>query len=728
MNNHTFLKSLRYNFSMPLNDSYFKYLPELYIVLDPSLCVLDITDTYLLLIQLNRNEVLGKSIFDIFSQRKNIENSLNFVLQNKQTHQMEPIKSGDRYLKATHSPILNPSHELQAIFHKAENLIDESGPKFPQDLLIEANSADILNSISDGFFSLDAQLNFTNANSVTLSYFNLPLEKVVGKNLDDFSPNETDRLKFRERYLRVLKYGEPIDFIEKYGEIVLQTKAYRTTNGQIAIFFKDITEARKHENRLKVITDQLPSFVAYIDREGRYQFVNHSYEKWFNRSASEIIGKRSEDFAPVEAVRMTQKHESLVLSGVPGKYENILVRENGERLDLVVEFSPHKDEFTHEILGAVIVGHNVTSLKKAYREVEHSRQQLSDVLNDAPVAIALLEGPEHIFTFVNEEYYKLLGRRELLKKPMSEVTLDVQKSKEILDNVYSSGIAHIEHEFDVVLKNGSVVYINYIIKPYEGNSNKGIMIVAFNVTETVLSKRKVEEAVKIRDEFLSIASHELKTPLTSMQLQADVSQRIIQDENLPREIAERLLLTNQKTKKGIVRLARLVDDMLDISTITHGKLILRFEDFFMNQLVEEVLERMSPQFEQLNIPYSLTIKKAVHGSWDRFRIDQVITNLLSNAMKYGNKTPIAITLNQDREYALLSISDQGPGIALNNQRRIFERFERVMDISSARGLGLGLYICKEIVVRHGGQIEIESKLGQGATFIVKLPLAPLKTT
>jgi signal transduction histidine kinase len=234
--------------------------------------------------------------------------------------------------------------------------------------------------------------------------------------------------------------------------------------------------------------------------------------------------------------------------------------------------------------------------------------------------------------------------------------------------------------------------------------------------------QKLQESVRVRDEFLSIASHELKTPLTSLMLQNDILQR-----QLASGLADRqpeLLRTNvDKQRRQFHRLGRLIDDMLDLSRINLGKLSLEKERFDLRELITEVVERHRPQFEAAGGELTLAIEGEAVGTWDRLRLEQLLTNLFTNAIRYGRGRPVNVALRVDGARARLEVRDQGIGIAQKDHERIFQRFERAVSASDVSGLGLGLYIAREIAVRHGGTLRVESAPEQGACFIAELPLA-----
>jgi signal transduction histidine kinase len=223
-------------------------------------------------------------------------------------------------------------------------------------------------------------------------------------------------------------------------------------------------------------------------------------------------------------------------------------------------------------------------------------------------------------------------------------------------------------------------------------------------------------AVKMRDEFMLIAGHELRTPLAAMMLHHQVLAALPLDTPIAK-VHER----GAKLIKQGERLSRLVDELLDVSRISAGRLTLDRRNLDLEDLVRDVCGRMTESAERAGSSLNLDLQ-SVSGSWDRERIDQVITNLLTNAIKYGKGSPIEVRLSRQGEQAVLAVSDRGIGISVEDQARVFQRFERAVSPRKFGGLGLGLWIVKQLVTAHGGTIAVESELGVGSTFTVTLPL------
>jgi signal transduction histidine kinase len=235
--------------------------------------------------------------------------------------------------------------------------------------------------------------------------------------------------------------------------------------------------------------------------------------------------------------------------------------------------------------------------------------------------------------------------------------------------------------------------------------------------------REAKEAVNVRDEFLSVASHELRTPLTSLELQVSNLQRVVNqaDPNLEQAQAKIKIVDRQ-----VARLNGLIERLLDVSRIAAGRLALDLEETDLRAVLDEVLARMQEQIHGSQSEVRVVGPERCVGSWDAFRLDQVMTNIISNAVKYGRGTPIRIELSERPEGVVFSVKDGGIGIPAEAQARIFERFERAVNQRNFGGLGLGLWISKQIISAMGGTVRVSSQPEQGAEFVVSLPWRPVE--
>lgn len=233
---------------------------------------------------------------------------------------------------------------------------------------------------------------------------------------------------------------------------------------------------------------------------------------------------------------------------------------------------------------------------------------------------------------------------------------------------------------------------------------------------------ELEQAVRMRDDFMSIVAHEVRTPLNGLILETQLRKMHLARENAAAFTLDKMHAMVDRDERQIKSLIRLIEDMLDVSRIRTGKLSIRPSRFDLSALVRGLLQNFAPQIDAAESSVSLDADEPIEGNWDEFRIEQVISNLLTNALRYGAKSPIAVKVYSENGQARVEVQDQGIGIGEENQKRIFQQFERVTAKHAVAGLGLGLFISEQIVTAHGGTITVESRIGEGALFRVCLPL------
>lgn len=237
------------------------------------------------------------------------------------------------------------------------------------------------------------------------------------------------------------------------------------------------------------------------------------------------------------------------------------------------------------------------------------------------------------------------------------------------------------------------------------------MLPFLDVTRLKEVEARLQEAVQARDDFLSIASHELKTPLTALKLLLGSLRR-----SLPRpsEALERA----EKADRSAARLELLIDQLLDVSRLSAGKFRLDREPGDLAAIVREAVVQFQ---ESAAADIRLDLDGPLPGSWDRLRMEQVMTNLLGNAVKYGRGLPVEVSARLERGVARLVVRDQGIGIEPEKQGRLDQRLERAVSARRFGGFGLGLWIVRQVVEAHGGSIALQSEVDRGTTVTIELP-------
>ena len=264
----------------------------------------------------------------------------------------------------------------------------------------------------------------------------------------------------------------------------------------------------------------------------------------------------------------------------------------------------------------------------------------------------------------------------------------------------------------------------------------GVMLLGAVVTERSRVQEALREAVAVRDEFLSIAGHELRTPLSALGLELGSLHRRLQENGAASTSARAapdadsdstspasaLAHRAQRAIRQVERLNQLINRLLEVSQLRLGHLPLERTEVDLRAPVQDVLERFTEQAEQADCRLELRAEGPVTGYWDPIRLEQVTTNLIANAIKYGPGKPIEVSVERQGSNAVLTVRDHGIGVPEGQVDRIFDRFARAAPTRHFGGLGLGLYIARQIVQAHGGTIQVGRQSGAGSSFVVQLPL------
>jgi signal transduction histidine kinase len=246
------------------------------------------------------------------------------------------------------------------------------------------------------------------------------------------------------------------------------------------------------------------------------------------------------------------------------------------------------------------------------------------------------------------------------------------------------------------------------------------------VQELQATQSELQNAVRMRDDFMSMVAHELRTPLNTLFLEAQLRKMQLDRGNTAFFDTAYLQKMVARDKLQVQNMVRLIDDMLDVTRLRNNRLSIRPSEVNLPMLLERVVGNLANQAASSGCSITLHAEQTVIGFWDEFRIEQVVINLLTNALRYGEGKPVDVRMTPLPEGVRIDVRDGGRGISEVDQKRIFGQFERAVarEGDKTGGLGLGLYITHQLVQAHGGSIEVESQPGEGSVFTVRLPLQP----
>ncbi|HEV2580110.1 MAG TPA: PAS domain S-box protein [Ktedonobacteraceae bacterium] len=471
----------------------------------------------------------------------------------------------------------------------------------------------------------------------------------------------------------------------------------------------EIAERKKVDERLRTlaaIVESSDDAILSKDLEGTITSWNRAAERIYGYTAEEMVGQpvtllfprgRQDEFTGIMArIRRGERVDH---------YETQRVSKDGAVLTVSVTVSPVKNS-AGVIIGASAIARDITEQK----QLESKSRQLFD----SSLIGVFVSDFDGVFLDANNAFLKLIGYTR------EEVQAGVMRRDTITPLEY-----HILSQQEVKALRETGASETYE-KEYIHKSGKRIPVVVavtrIEHTDTcigfVLDISERKELDRRKDEFISMASHELKTPITSLKGFLSLLHRLLAEQGNEQGLH---YLTRMDTQ--VNKLNRLISDLLDISKMQTGQIVYREERFDMDELVQEIVEDIQGTTQTHQLMLEGRIQAEMFG--DRDRIGQVLINLLNNAIKYSPKADtVLIKIGKDRNMALLSVQDEGIGIAEENHSRIFERFYQVTDpvANTYPGLGIGLYISCEIVKRHGGDLWVESQRGKGATFHLSLPV------
>ncbi|HEY8207077.1 MAG TPA: ATP-binding protein [Myxococcaceae bacterium] len=382
-------------------------------------------------------------------------------------------------------------------------------------------------------------------------------------------------------------------------------------------------------------------------------------------------------------------------------------------------------------------------LARAQAAIEHQWEEIRAVLRQLPVAVAIVSIPGERYDFVNEAYVEMVGRdptgRTIDGAWADLPERDLAHLRELRERVLSSRRPITFQEISRRLPDGSTRHYTASMRAWldpEGRP-RGLISTSIDVTGQVLARLQMEEsraqsvrseaelhkALALRDDFLTLASHELRTPLTTLGLEAEGLLRSIERAPRADPPLERWAQRAAKVAGQAARLEQLVEGMLDLASLSRELAPGREEELDLADLARGVVDRFRNRSKQARSTISL-LAEPVAGRWDRRRLERILTQLLGNALKFGADNPIDVSVGPAAERARIAIRDRGIGIPPEDLQRIFGRFERAAPAEHYGGFGVGLWLVGELVKSMAGTVRVDSRPGQGSTFVIDLPRHP----
>jgi PAS domain S-box-containing protein len=478
------------------------------------------------------------------------------------------------------------------------------------------------------------------------------------------------------------------------------------------------------DERFRQLVDNIRDYAIFmLTADGHIASWNAGAERIEGYRPEEIIGRPFTLFYCAEDIAGGKPQRDLESAVRDGRYieEGWRVRNTGERFWAHVTLTALRNS-EGRLTGFAMVTRDVTDLREATESLRLSEERMRLMVEAVrDYAIFMLDPGGNVASW-NEGAERLKGYRvdEILGKHFSIFYPEEERKRDHPGDELRRAKAEGRYEEEGwrIRKDGSRFWANVVITSVVDREGRhlGFTKVTRDFTEAN-RLREAQVAIELRDEFLAVAGHELRTPLTGLLMQVQNLARTVNPEDV--RLKQRL----DKAARAGTRLATLISQMLDVSRITAGRLALDPEPLRLDNVVREVVDRFTEMAQDSHSSIDLRVGP-VQGRWDRLRIEQVLTNLVANAIKYGRGQPIVVELRSERGEAVVRVTDGGVGIAPADHKRIFERFERAGGTREFGGFGLGLWISRQIVEASGGWIGVESELGEGSTFTVRLPLEP----
>jgi PAS domain S-box-containing protein len=514
--------------------------------------------------------------------------------------------------------------------------------------------------------------------------------------------------------------------VERQGKLLLEAAR---REGELRLLEQRLASERKYRH----LADSIPNIVFTTRPDGFIDYVN---ERW-----AAVTGEPAPAAATWASALRPIVHPADLGAAVAAG-EAALAR--GEPLEIECRLRRGRDGAYHWHLGRMLPDRDASGRIEAwlgtFTDIEEQKRsqavlaEFKGTLDAVQDAVLVFDAATWRVLHASHGASYMLGHRrnELVGMAPGELMpdFDVAALAQLVKRAGPAGQNRLPVETRYRHRDGHDIPVEVSFQYIEIDSGR-VVAIGRDITERKQAEaerrrlyEQAVEAVGIRDEFLSIASHELRTPLASLSLSIDSLVRLLREDRAVQAGADRTEKRLKRAARQVERLTHLVNDLLDVARINGGRLDLHPESLDLATLARDVIGRFSEDAERAGCIVTVQAAAPIMGRWDAPRLEQVLVNLLSNAMKFGSGKPIEVSIATAGDDALLVMRDHGIGITPEFRARMFGRFQRGVSGRNFGGLGLGLYIAERIVAAHGGAIEVSSEPGSGAVFTVRIPLDP----
>jgi PAS domain S-box-containing protein len=712
-------------------------------LIDRDFCYLLVNNAFLKRFQITKETVLGKPLDVIHSDTMttDLKKMLTTVFDNGQPIKDEQKFEGCWYLR-TFSPVKDTlTNEVTAVLVIAKDITDR---KQAEEILSKSEKKyhTIFDFSPELILRIDKKGTILDANSRLYEWLGYEPEEITGNSINNLpffnlSDQKTISTKFKQRMKGADIEPYELTFIAKEGcthigrihAAPIYDDQHKITAEILMI--SDITDQRameetlrRSEERFKLLYEKAPVAFHTLTPKGTISNVNETWCHIMGYSKEDVIGKPIFSFIHKNEQKTAQKSFSTKLESqkeYPGGHERVFITKDGqERIFVTHDFfsytKDHKVKFIHTTM------EDFTEHKKVWTDLVKSEEKYRILAETSADGVFTTDTLGRL-TYINPAMEKILGRRKgrILATPFrtylgegsvydfQQTMIDVRKDDNKIEGV----------ELEVVHDDGFVVPVEANISPLKKDSKfVGIECALRDISERKHVEQELIKSEKLRTEFMNIAAHELKSPVTPIKGYLEL---IESDKNATEQIKNwaRVGLRNSD------RLLRLVNDILDVSRLDSDTMRFNMERLELSQLLKDTVEDFAPSIEQLNLKFIKRFPENLPPVFgDKFRIAQVLKNLFSNALKFTDSGSISLTAEIKDKDIVISVADTGIGISPDETKKVFSKFYQAYTGEDRRnqGTGLGLFICREIIRKHNGDMWVESAPGNGSTFTFKIPI------